>query len=75
MRNSTGTVEAAHRYSSFDAVAANAELPALFPSESQFFCLSPCGPEGHRAMLCNSVQEARRLGQPIDRSADAAATP
>jgi hypothetical protein len=31
MRNSTGKVEAAHRYSSFDAVAANAEFAGVVP--------------------------------------------
>jgi hypothetical protein len=62
MRNSTGTVVASHRVPSCDAVAANADLPALFPSESQVFLFVARRPEDHRALLRISVQEARQLG-------------
>jgi hypothetical protein len=62
MRNSTGTVVASHRAPSFDAVAANAELPVLFPSERQVFLFVARRPMGHRAVLRDSVQEARLLG-------------
>jgi hypothetical protein len=62
MRNSTGTVVASHRFPSFDAMAANAGLPVLFPSERQVFLFVARRLLDHRAVLRNSVQEARLLG-------------